>query len=300
MTSLCVRPSIRHVGRNGEGGIVGRKSLENQQEKWKWGAEVGRGWRRSSRVELKSDVPTIHFCSYITSEPYNIMSLLVFSSIYVSFSLVLFLPLLSLVLSRALLLSLLFQFHLLLVSFICFCPLLLSSCLVSRLFLSCLFSFSLISSYSLLPLSHLVLLCFCLFSVSCHPLIYPPVSSPLIFHFLSLLLFSSYSLLVLSLVLIPLTVSFFFLPPLGPLSSCPHYVLSLFLILLQSHLLSFSSLLSHLVLLSFCLLFHPVLSCSLLVSSIPVSSVLMLFLLCVPSLLISISLTLLDLLLVSS
>lgn len=286
MTSLCVRPSIRHVGRNGEGGIVGRKSLENQQEKWKWGAEVGRGWRRSSRVELKSDVPTIHFCSYITSEPYNIMSLLVFSSIYVSFSLVHFLPLLSLVLSRALLLSLLFQFHLLLVSFICFCPLLLSSCLVSRLFLSCLFSFSLISSYSLLPLSHLVLLCFCLFSVSCHPLIYPPVSSPLIFHFLSLLLFSSYSLLVL--------------PPLGPLSSCPHYVLSLFLILLQSHLLSFSSLLSHLVLLSFCLLFHPVLSCSLLVSSIPVSSVLMLFLLCVPSLLISISLTLLDLLLVSS
>lgn len=46
MTSPCVRPSMGHVGRNGEGGIAEKKSLENQQEKWKWGAEVGRGWGR--------------------------------------------------------------------------------------------------------------------------------------------------------------------------------------------------------------------------------------------------------------
>uniref|UniRef100_A0A8C1MQJ5 Ral GEF with PH domain and SH3 binding motif 2 n=1 Tax=Cyprinus carpio TaxID=7962 RepID=A0A8C1MQJ5_CYPCA len=37
MTSLCVRPSIRHVGWNGERGIAGWKGLEKQQEKRKWG-----------------------------------------------------------------------------------------------------------------------------------------------------------------------------------------------------------------------------------------------------------------------
>lgn len=157
--------------------------------------------------------------------------------------------------------------------FSCF-PFFASVLFSSFLVLSLLFQSPLILFYSLFVSSSLVV--FCLFSVSCRPLIYLPVSSPLIFHFLSLLLFSSYSHLVLSrlvsclnsshhlVFLLASSWSFIFLSPLC-LVSFPHSPP------VSSPLILFS-LLSHLVLFSFCFLSHPVLSCSLLVSSVLIAS----------------------------
>lgn len=168
-----------------------------------------------------------------------------------------------------------------------FLYLLLSS---SPLLLSCLKTV-LVSSILVLSLlfqSHLLfsslfvsssLVVFCLFSVSCCPLIYLPVSSPLIFHFLSLLLFSSYSLLVLSrlvsclnsshrlVFLLASSWSFIFLSPL--FLSCLFSSFSSSLI--SSHyLLSFVS--SRVVLLSFCLFKSSLIASHALLVVCPVSS----------------------------